>query len=249
MELALCQRTSRPNDVQRNLDTVLGVIDRIHADVYVFPELFLSGYSYDTGLDFTAVDSALEHLRSVSGERDIAIVVGAPERSVEGTYNCAYALASGGMHRYRKIHLPSFGPFDEKSRFVRGSDAVVFEHKGFRFGLSICYDLFFPELIKRCTLKEGADVNVCISASPVTSRPAFDRVIPARAVENTAYMAYVNNIGPMGGLEFFGGSRLLAPNGDMIGELSGIEDIVFELDRRTIDDARMMRPVLEDSFL
>ena len=93
----------------------------------------------------------------------------------------------------------------------------------------------------------NADVNICISASPVTSRVAFERVLPARAVENTTYVAFVNNIGPMGGMEFFGGSRLLAPNGDGVLTLDEPGTGVITMDKNTLEKAREMRPVLKDS--
>lgn len=94
---------------------------------------------------------------------------------------------------------------------------------------------------------DGADVIICISASPVTSRTAFERVLPARAVENTTYVAYVNNIGTMGELEFFGGSRLLDPGGNELGTIDGEDIMTFELDKNVIENARKMRPVIKDS--
>ena len=88
-------------------------------------------------------------------------------------YNCAHTIVSGNIIGYRKIHLPIFTPFDERLRFTPGSGPVFFEHKGFRFGISICYDMFLPELQKVCSLNGMADVNICISASPISSCQAF----------------------------------------------------------------------------
>lgn len=247
MRMVLCQRHTVENDVRENTDTILNDISAIEADMYVFPELFLTGYFFDRERIEPDLKDAFDRLVSVSKEKDITVIFGAPEFQGNRTYNCAYIIKSGNVIAYRKIHLPNFPPFDEKERFTPGSGPIVFEHKGFRFGISICYDLFFPELMKVCSLNGMADVNICISASPVTSRTAFERILPARAVENTTYVAYVNNIGPMGGLEFFGGTRLLAPNGDCIAEMSEPGIVTMELDRNCIENARKMRPVLKDS--
>ena len=217
------------------------------AELYIFPELFLTGYLFEKERVIDNIGEAFDTLRDISSEKGIPIVFGAPEFQESRTYNCAYAIRSGNVIAYRKIHLPNFPPFDEKERFIPGSEPIVFEHKGFICGLSICYDIFFPELMKHHALKMNADVNICISASPVTSRVAFERVLPARAVENTTYVAFVNNIGPMGGMEFFGGSRLLAPNGDGILTLDEPGTGVITMDKNTLEKAREMRPVLKDS--
>ena len=247
MRLALCQRRSVPNEVHDNLDSILSDIESTDADVYIYPELFLTGYFFDKDVVVSELDMALRRLSEVSKEKDVLIIVGAPEFVGDTVYNCAYALHSGMRIPYRKIHLPNFGPFNEKDRFTPGSGPIVFGYKGFRFGLSICYDLFFPELMKSCSLYGMADINVCISASPVTSRTPFERVLPARAVENTTYVAYVNNIDKMEDMEFFGGSRLLAPNGDELGVTYEPGIMTFELDRKDIENARKMRPVIKDT--
>ena len=247
MKLALCQRHSSVNDVEKNLNTMIDDISTNDADVYVYPELFLTGYFFDRDIVEPHIRDAFERLIAISMEKDITLIFGAPEFRGNKIYNCAYIIRNGNMIAYRKIHLPNFLPFDEKERFTPGSGPIVFEHKGFRFGISICYDVFFPELMKTCSLYGTADVNVCISASPITSRTAFEHVLPARAVENTTYIAFVNNIGPMGELEFFGGSRLLAPNGDCIATTDEPEILTLELDKNCIENARKMRPVLKDT--
>lgn len=247
MRLALCQRKSIPNDVHGNLHTIMDDVDHLDADLLIYPELFLTGYTFDEEHIRDQLNEALASIQDTSRKKDVSILVGAPEISNEGIYNCAYMFTSGTMETYRKIHLPEFGPFTEKSRFIPGSEPISFTYKGFTFGLCICYDLFFPELMKHCTMCDGADVIICISASPVTSRTAFERVLPARAVENTTYVAYVNNIGTMGELEFFGGSRLLDPGGNELGTIDGEDIMTFELDKNVIENARKMRPVIKDS--
>ena len=85
------------------------------------------------------------------------------------------------------MNLATFGPFEEGLYFGAGSSGTLMEVEGRKIGVVICYDLFFPELAKSYALA-GAETVICISASPITSRDFFERLIPARAIENTAYV-------------------------------------------------------------
>ena len=123
----------------------------------------------------------------------------------------------------------------------------MFEKDGFTFGVMVCYDIFFPELTKMYAMN-GADAVICISASPVTSKVPFERVIPARAVESTVYMLFVNNIGMRGKMEFFGKSRCLTPTGDISVILDHDPAVrTVELNKDEIQFARTQRPTLEDT--
>lgn len=91
----------------------------------------------------------------------------------------------------------------------------MFETKLGKIGLIICYDIFFPEVSRLVRLK-GAQLLVCISASPSTRRTFFEILTTARAIENTVFPAYVNLVGIEDGLQFLGGSRLIGPNGKVL---------------------------------
>ncbi|MGN1045007.1 MAG: carbon-nitrogen hydrolase family protein, partial [Candidatus Methanomethylophilaceae archaeon] len=159
----------------------------------------------------------------------------------------AYVFTPEGTFGYRKIHLPGFGSFAEDRIFTPGKEITSFGFRGHRFGLSICYDIFFPEILKTCSHSMGTDVNICISASPVASQPFFERILPARALENTSYLLFVNNIGTIGDFEFFGGTRALAPDGDLI-RMSFEECVkIVEISPDVVESIRKGRPVLKDT--
>jgi predicted amidohydrolase len=132
-----------------------------------------------------------------------------------------------------------------ENRFEAGKSPILAEFGGMKFGLSICYDIFFPE-IYRSYAAAGADVNICISASADASRKYLERVLPARSLENVIYTVFVNNISS-GLPKFYGGSRLLGPLGDTLAESGGGEDVlcVF-VDRDVVGNARKERRHLED---
>ena len=160
--------------------------------------------------------------------------------------NAAYVI-SDRIRWYDKINLPNFGPFSERETFRSGSEPMMFDCCGFRIGVIVCYDIFFPELTKMYAMN-GADAVVCISASPMTSKVPFERVIPARAVESTVYMLFVNNIGMRGKMEFFGKSRCLTPTGDISVMLDHDPAIrTAELTKDDIEFARTQRPTIADT--
>lgn len=251
MRVALVQSRSIPGDPVANLRVMDEAVSGTDADLFLFPELFLSGYD----INGTHRRQA-EHIRSsiLKKVSDIAVrnacdlVVGSPILDGEELFNSLLLLRSDGeVERYDKIHLADFGPFHEKKEFSSGVEPFLAEIGGFKFGFSICYDLFFPEMFKWFAL-QGADALVCISASPCSSRKAFDAVLPARSVENTCYMLFVNNTGPQGSTEFFGGSRIISPVGRVMEESTEMESIlVSTLDRKEIARARVGRPTLRDS--
>lgn len=247
MKAALCQLMSIPGDVGKNTDAVLKALESDDSDLFIFPEMFLTDYSFkELGSVNKDVEDALDSILSVTSEKGCTAVVGGPRYTDEDVHNAAYVI-SDHIAWYDKINLPNFGPFSERERFIPGSEPFMFECAGFRFGVIVCYDIFFPELTKMYAMN-GADAVICISASPVTSKTPFERVIPARAVESTLYMLFVNNIGFRGKMEFFGKSRCLTPTGDISVILDHDETIrAVELSKDDIEFARMQRPTIADT--
>ena len=247
MKVALCQLLSEPGDVARNTDRVIDALNSDDADLFVFPEMFLTDYSFrDFGSVKDDVEGSLTEILKVTKEKGCTAIVGGPRYTEDGVMNAAYII-SDRIEWYDKINLPNFGPFSERSTFKAGSEPKMFSCGGFRFGVIVCYDIFFPELTKLYAMN-GADAVVCISASPTTSKTPFERVIPARSVESTVYMIFVNNIGMRGKMEFFGKSRCLTPTGDISVILDHDESIrTAELTGDDIEFARTQRPTIADT--
>jgi len=145
------------------------------------------------------------------------------------------------------MYLPTFGPFEERVFFASGKDVVVAHGLHAKLGLTICYDMFFPELARLETLL-GAQMLVNISAAPTTSRPFFRRVMPGRAVENSVFVAYSNMVGVHGSLVFGGGSVLLSPRGEEIVRAKDLEEDIVEaeIDLGDVEIARRLRPTIRD---
>ena len=247
MKVALCQLLSEPGNVSKNTKSVIDALNSEDADLFIFPEMFLTDYSFR---DFSSVEddvgNSLFEILSVTSQKGCTAIVGGPRYIDDGVHNSAYVI-SNRIECYDKINLPNFGPFSERECFVPGTELMMFEIGEFRFGVIVCYDIFFPELTKMYAMN-GADAVICISASPTTSKTAFERVVPARSVESTVYMLFVNNIGKRGKMEFFGKSRCLTPTGDISAILDHDAAIrTVELTKDDIDFARTQRPTLEDT--
>ncbi len=247
MKAALCQLLSVSGDVGKNTRSVIDALNSEDADLFIFPEMFLTDYSFrDFGSVRGDVDDALSEILSVTSQKGCTAIVGGPRYIDGGVHNTAYVI-SDRIECYDKINLPNFGPFSERECFVPGNRPMMFNIGEFRIGVIVCYDIFFPELTKLYAMN-GADAVVCISASPTTSKTAFERVIPARSVESTVYILFVNNIGKRGKMEFFGKSRCLTPTGDISVILDHDQTIrTAELTKDDIHFARIQRPTLEDT--
>ena len=188
----------------------------------------------------------LEEIASNSGSH---IVVGAPTLGEKGElYNSALLIGPKGyIGRYDKYFLVNFLPFEEKIHFHEGKGLPVFDTPLGRIGMLVCYDIFFPE-ISTALAMQGADILICISASPTLSRRFFETVIPVRAIENTVFFLYDNLIGIEERLTFWGGARVVSPKGFELakGEYFKEQSVRAILDMREIPIARAGRPVLRD---
>lgn len=253
--MTLAQVTCQLHDKGANLKRMRDIVRSTKGNIVVFPEMNLTGYLPRDDLFVlaeTIMGPSIKSVVRLARETKKDIVFGAPMRdeTVPGlVYNsCLCATGNGRLFRYDKMYLPTFGPFEEKVFFTAGRQAVVAEGRHAKIGLTICYDMFFPEVAKLETLL-GAQILVNISAAPTTSRPFFRRVMPGRAVENAIFLAYTNMVGVHGSLVFGGSSLLLGPRGEEIARGKDLEEQVVtgQVDLAEIDVARRFRPTVRDT--
>ena len=216
--------------------------------------MFLSGYPCKDefqNLAETKQGPSIKRLKKIAQEKNCYIVFGMPlkDEKVEGLiYNSAILIhPNGRVDHYNKRFLITFGPFEEKIFFDEGEESNVFKTKFGKIGLFICYDLFFPEITKALSL-QGADVLICISASPSTTRKYFETLLPARAIENTTFLAYVNIVGPQEELVLWGGSQIYDPLGNLLVKAPYFEEsiVTCDIDLKRLKTVRANRPVIRD---
>lgn len=258
-EAALAQARPVLGDVKANAARVVDALRReAGADLVVFPELFLSGYAVRDGFSQLALDpggAVVRELADACRATGKHLVVGAPVRSpARGVlHNSLLLVGPGGLvGRYDKAYLPTFSLFEEDHWFKEGGAAPTFDvtlgGERVRLGLSICYDLFFPEVTKAQAL-QGADVLVCASASPTPSQAHFEAVFPARALETTSHLLYTNLVGSQDAAVFWGGAQAWSPLGRRVARAPDDEEHVLRVrvDLADVEEARRRRPVLRDT--
>ncbi len=234
--------------VERNLERLLSIVEENDADIYIFPELYLSGYTVRDDMPSRAITGNSDILKRVAEISDGKVIIfGFPERDGH-VYNAAAVVHDSRIEVARKMYLPNFGPFEEKLYFKEGSEVFLADTRFGRLGVQICYDAFFPEVAKIQAMR-GAEIIVNISASPITSRAMFEAIVPARAIENTVFFAYVNWAGLQRTMEFWGGSMLYSPRGELLCKAPYFEEslLTCEADLGEVEIARRLRPTLRDT--
>ncbi len=257
IKLALAQISSKRGNKEENIRKIEKITKKAKAqsaDLVIFPELSLTGYVirdqiYE--LAETIPGPSTQRIEDAARKTGMHIVFGMPEQSEKTKatlFNTAVFVGPEGfIGKYRKMYLPTHSVFEEKRYFRPGYQTAAFDTALGKIGLCICYDLFFPE-VTRLTRLKGAQLIVSISASPAVRRSYFEILMAARALENTAFLAYVNLVGVQDGLQFWGGSRLVSPTGDVLAKAKYDEEdfVVCEVDYNDIRPAETFIPTLRD---
>ena len=225
LTVVMAQMNPTVGDVAGNTRKVLELTkEALHqhrADVIVFPEMCLTGYPPEDillrpGL-YPQVQAALDTL--CEARLPVAMVVGYPMMdALEERFNMATWVYEGQLQAvYMKQFLPNYGPFDEKRYFAPGEQACVIEHKGVRFGLLICEDVWKPTAVER-TVAAGAEVLLNMNASPFHAEKQADRlqVVRRRIDEFGKPVLYVNQVGGQDELVFDGASFAMDAEGDVL---------------------------------
>ena len=254
MKIALISARPKIADKKSNLKKMENYIKKTKADFYVFGEMSLTGYPCKDefkNLAETKNGPSIKQMKKIAEEKQCYIIFGMPlkDEKVEGLiYNSAILIhPNGKVDNYNKRFLINFGPFEEKIFFDEGEESNVFKTKFGKIGMFICYDIFFPEITKALSL-QGAEILICVSASPSTTRKYFETLIPARAIENTSFLVYANIVGTQEDLVLWGGSQIYGPLGNLLIKAPYFKEsiITYDLDLKEIKTARANRPVLRD---
>lgn len=179
-----------------NIATVKTLLDGADSlgDVVLLPELFSTGYLFNEAVEIHLLSESLDDsqtlrdLQTIAAQHDVLIVAGIAERAEDCFYNTLVLVDKNGLKdRYRKIAQTNI----DKAYFSRGSDIVTFEHLGVKFGLAICFDLWFPEIIRQYT-EQGVDVLLHPANFGGEQSLHISR---ARAIENSMFVFTCNRIG------------------------------------------------------
>lgn len=264
LTLALAQINTRLGDVPANLEKHLQLAAEARtsgANLLVFPELSLTGYVLQdlaTAVAHhpTPDDPIFRPLLEAS--REIDLVVGFVDEDPRNRFFIASAYLSGGhvIHVHHKLYMATYGLFDEGRFFAWGDSVQAFDTRFGRLGILICEDFWHASPPYLLWL-DGAEILLLTSASPgrgLSREPVLDS---ARWVEHinqayasmfTCFVAHANRVGFEDGLNFWGGSTLFDPSGELLVKGNYHEEgvVLAEVDLNQLHRVRARLPLLRD---
>jgi len=216
-------------------------------DLIIFPEMTLTGFTMRSEkFSEDLMGESYSFFSTLAKEKKCAVMYGVIEKGKNKSFNTLVHLNNQGKNisSYRKIHPFSFA--NEDKYFGKGKNPVVTKVKGIKTGLSICYDLRFPELY-RFYAKEKVHLIVDIANWPNTRIEHWRTLLKARAIENQCYVVGVNRVGDDPKLHYNGFSSVFDPMGKEIVAVENEEKvIVTEIDKSYVDEVRKKLPFLND---
>lgn len=261
MKIAALQMVSTP-DVDRNLAAAARLAAEAAAAgarLIALPEYFCLMGRNDRdklGVAETLDDGPIQAaLSAIARDHQVWVIGGTlplrtadPERVRNSTL--VYTPDGSRITRYDKMHLFAFDNgrerYDEGRVLEAGADAVAFDAEGWRIGLSVCYDLRFPELY-RALMRPACDLIVVPAAFTYpTGEAHWELLLRARAVENQCYvMAPAQGGVHENGRRTWGHTLIVDPWGQLLGCRDEGEGVVMgELSRARLDEVRTQLPAL-----
>ncbi|CAN2170894.1 COG0388 Predicted amidohydrolase [Candidatus Nanopelagicaceae bacterium] len=220
MRAALVSLDITWNNKEVNKKSCSQILARIAAhqvDLVIFPEMTLTGFNMkptETGEEL-ANSNTISFFKSEAVTNKIGIVFGVVIKKDLKFFNCAVFIDEQGqiLTSYSKIHLFSHS---EENKFFQGGELLsVASFKNYKIGLTICYDLRFPELYS--SLSQYSDIVINIANWPAKRDLHWETFLRARAIENQTTIIGVNRSGTdQGGEMFSGESKVIYPNGGVV---------------------------------
>ncbi len=230
-KIAIAQINCAVGDMQGNAEKILEMAEKARdsgASILLTPELAICGYPPEDLLlrsgFYRASNEALKHLaEKITG---ISVVVGHPVELGGKRYNAASVIREGRIEAtYRKLELPNYAVFDEERYFESGSEPVVFDLGGIRFGIAICEDIWEKRAAKLAR-DAGAQILLVLNASPFHMEKQALRyeIARERIREGGFSLVYANLVGGQDELVFDGASFAMDEKGEVVARMPSFEE-------------------------
>lgn len=229
-------------------------LQKYTADFVFLPEVWTCGWdcpSFPACVEDIESSVSINMLKRIAKEFNVNIIGGSfIEKKNDGTLSntCPVINRNGELvATYEKNHLFSYYGCDEGKYITAGKNPVMVKLDGIKLGLTICYDIRFPE-IYRAYRKAGADILVNMAAWGASKKIPWDTMTTSRAVENQTYFVALTQTGELkNGDKNLGHSMIIDYKGDIINEINIIEGGCFaEIDLEKMYEFRKKCTVLED---
>ncbi len=253
VRVALAQMDCALGDVpenRRRVQAVLADPAARAADIVVFPELALSGYSLGHVDEDVAhaVDEA--EVAGLGAETGAAFVVGLAEAGRLHTYNSAIYVDGGRVgHVHRKLYLPTYDIWEERKHFTPGGAMRAFDTRFGRMAILLCSDAWQPALAV-LAVQDGARVLIVPANSTVRRGDIVEQwhdITRFYARTLQCYVVFVNRVGVEPGLRFWGGSHVYGPEGELVAEAPQDEPalVTADIDLAAVRRVRRAMPLLK----
>ncbi|WP_068873041.1 NAD+ synthase [Xanthomonas translucens] len=231
MILSIAQINAHVGNIRANTCRIIDCIStarRDGADLVVFPEMTITGYSpEDLLLRPAFLEQSARALAEIAGHTTgVGALVGHPTLRHGELFNSVSLLRDGQVTAtYDKKRLPNYGVFDERRYFCSGSDTMVVALDAIPTALGICEDLWSPEHADSARAM-GARLMLSVNASPFRLSIAAQRkeILAKRAAETGLGIVYVNLVGGQDELVFDGGSLVVDGHGQVVFEAPQFEE-------------------------
>ncbi|MCK5294527.1 MAG: carbon-nitrogen family hydrolase, partial [Arcobacteraceae bacterium] len=201
-------------------------------DLIIFPEMTLTGFS--TNINFASEDEnsseTINEFQVLAKKYSIAILFGVVIKNGRKALNKTIFIDCSGkiIGRYTKIHPFSF--VGEDKYFNAGKNIEIVKFKDFNIGLTICYDLRFPELYS--ALSKNSDIIINIANWPEKRVEHWNTLLKARAIENQLFIVGVNRTGEDGnGHKYQESSFIFNANGEQVQSNSFKDMKIFQISK------------------
>jgi omega-amidase len=217
-ELSLClvQGDTRWHDPSANRDYYGQLIasQKVSSDIFILPETFTSGFSNEALASAETMEGDTRAWMLEQAQKHQAVITGSVQirEGVKVFNRMLWAQPDGQCFQYDKRHL--FRMANEHQRYAAGKNRLTLEYLGWRICPLVCYDLRFPVFSRNQHNKQSPnrfdyDLLIYVANWPSVRRHAWNTLLPARAVENLAYVAGVNRVGCDGNnIDYSGDSQV-----------------------------------------
>lgn len=258
VRLLAVQMESVIGELEINIDTVknllIAELEKYGgADFLFLPEVWTTGWEtsvFPKCAEFGESAKSLAMLKEIAKKYSVNILGGSFIRSEGGKlYNSCPIINRKGdlLGFYDKNHLFSYYGCAEGNYITRGKSPLMVELDGVKIGITICYDIRFPE-IYRAYRKAGADILVNLAAWGKSKKIPWDSMTTSRAVENQTYMVALTQTGMLAdGSENLGHSMILDYQGNILDEIEEKEGGIYaEINLPEMYEFRDKCKVLDD---
>jgi omega-amidase len=237
MKIAAAQISCVLGDLSANVRKIRDFASRGKengAELIVFPEMVDTGYAMPVIQKHAKTwnEGAVPELQKIAKELSIAVIVGVSDRERTSIYNSQVFIDANGevVAKYRKTHLVTAAPLDERPYFTAGDAFVSYKIDKLNFGLGICYDLRFPEFCRALAIEHKANIFINSSAWPFPRVEHLRILALARAIENQSYLILANRVGTDDGVTFCGTSAIIDPYGAIVAAASVDREELIQAD-------------------